>query len=299
MRFLLKGLTRVPLPVLYALGTFIYFVMFDVFRWRRDQVAGDIARAFPEKTAQERERILRQSYRNIADVVMEAIWGFGASAEALARRVTFENRDLVDAARAARQSVVLLTPHFCNWEWLLPAGGSYFSLPIDAVYQKQRVEFLDIFLRDARSRFGGKPIVREDFVYELMNRAATPRGYALIADQTPPRDDKKHWSRFLNRDTAFFIGAEKVARFLDSPVLYVAMRRVARGRYSVRLVALAMPPFDSDSELEETPIMERFARMLEAAVRESPADWLWLQKRWKYPKPEQPAAAGRHRRPRA
>jgi len=267
MRFLLKGLTRVPLPVLYALGTFIYFVMFDVFRWRRDQVAGDIARAFPEKTAQERERILRQSYRNIADVVMEAIWGFGASAEALARRVTFENRDLVDAARAARQSVVLLTPHFCNWEWLLPAGGSYFSLPIDAVYQKQRVEFLDIFLRDARSRFGGKPIVREDFVYELMNRAATPRGYALIADQTPPRDDKKHWSRFLNRDTAFFIGAEKVARFLDSPVLYVAMRRVARGRYSVRLVALAMPPFDSDSELEETPIMERFARMLEAAVR--------------------------------
>jgi len=299
MRFLLKGLTRVPLPVLYALGTFIYFVMFDVFRWRRDQVAGDIARAFPEKTGEERERILRQSYRNIADVVMEAIWGFGASAEALARRVTFENRDLVDAARAARQSVVLLTPHFCNWEWLLPAGGSYFSLPIDAVYQKQRVEFLDIFLRDARSRFGGKPIVREDFVYELMNRAATPRGYALIADQTPPRDDKKHWSRFLNRDTAFFIGAEKVARFLDSPVLYVAMRRVARGRYSVRLVALAMPPFDSDSELEETPIMERFARMLEAAVRESPADWLWLQKRWKYPKPEQPAAAGRHRRPRA
>jgi len=299
MRFLLRGLTRVPLPVLYALGTFIYFVMFDVFRWRRDQVAGDIARAFPEKTGEERERILRQSYRNIADVVMEAIWGFGASAEALARRVTFENRDLVDAARAARQSVVLLTPHFCNWEWLLPAGGSYFSLPIDAVYQKQRVEFLDIFLRDARSRFGGKPIVREDFVYELMNRAATPRGYALIADQTPPRDDKKHWSRFLNRDTAFFIGAEKVARFLDSPVLYVAMRRVARGRYSVRLVALAMPPFDSDSELEETPIMERFARMLEAAVRESPADWLWLQKRWKYPKPEQPAAAGRHRRPRA
>jgi|KBSSwiStaDraftv2_1062776.scaffolds.fasta_scaffold89545_2 KDO2-lipid IV(A) lauroyltransferase len=299
MRFLLKGLTRVPLPVLYALGTFIYFVMFDVFRWRRDQVAGDIARAFPEKTGEERERILRQSYRNIADVVMEAIWGFGASAEALARRVTFENRDLVDAARAARQSVVLLTPHFCNWEWLLPAGGSYFSLPIDAVYQKQRVEFLDIFLRDARSRFGGKPIVREDFVYELMNRAATPRGYALIADQTPPRDDKKHWSRFLNRDTAFFIGAEKVARFLDSPVLYVAMRRVARGRYSVRLVALAMPPFDSDSELEETPIMERFARMLEAAVRESPADWLWLQKRWKYPKPEQPAAAGRRRRPRA
>jgi KDO2-lipid IV(A) lauroyltransferase len=295
MRFLLKAVTRVPLPVLYAVGTFIYVVLFHLFRWRRDQVGGDIARAFPEKGPDERARILQQSYRNIADVVMEAVWGFGATAEAIAKRVTFENRDLVDAAREARQSVVLLTPHFCNWEWLLPAGGAYFGLPIDAVYQKQRVEFLDRFLRDARTRAGGKPIVREDFVYELLSRAAVPRGYALIADQTPPRDGKKHWSRFLNRDTAFFVGAEKVAHFLDSPVLYVAMRRVGRGRYTVRLHPLAMPPFD---EKDDTPIMERFARMLEAAVRESPADWLWLQKRWKYPKTDDPEPDGRRPRTR-
>jgi len=296
MRFLLKALTRVPLPVLYAVGTLIYFVLFHLMRWRREQVESDIQRAFPEKSPAERARILQQSYRNIADVVMEAIWGFGASAEAIARRVNFENRDLVDAAREAKQSVVLLTPHFCNWEWLLPAGGAYFGLPIDAVYQKQRLEVMDSFLRDARTRAGGKPIVREDFIYELMNRAAVPRGYAFIADQTPPRNDKKHWSRFLNRDTAFFVGAEKVAHFLDSPVLYVAMRRVRRGHYSVRLHAIAMPPFDA--EADNTPIMEHFARRLEAAVRESPADWLWLQKRWKYPKTDDPAPEPRRRRAR-
>ena len=158
MRFLLKALTRTPLPVLYAWGWFLHVIVFHIVRWRRDQVASDIALAFPDKPAAERARILRQSYRNIADVVMEAIWGFGASAEALAQRVTFENTSLVDAAVAARQSVVLLTPHFCNWEWLLPAGGARFGLPIDAVYQKQRVATLDRFLLDARSRFGGKPI---------------------------------------------------------------------------------------------------------------------------------------------
>ena len=296
MRFLLQALTRTPLPVLYAGGWVLHVIVFHIVRWRRDQVASDIALAFPDKPAAERARILRQSYRNIADVVMEAIWGFGASAERLAQRVTFENTGLVDAAVAARQSVVLLTPHFCNWEWLLPAGGARFGLPIDAVYQKQRVATLDRFLLDARSRFGGKPILREDFVYELMNRAGTPRGYALIADQTPPRDDKKHWSRFLNRDTAFFVGAEKVARFLDSPVLYVAMRRVGRGRYSVRLLPLAMPPFDDEAGFADVPIMERFARQLEIAIQESPADWLWLQKRWKYPKPDQPETEGRRRR---
>ena len=282
----LKSLTRVPLPLLYAVGWFIYFIVFYIVRWRRDQVANDIALAFPELPAVERATILRRSYRNLCDVVMEALWGFGASGSALKQRVDFENPEIIEHAVAARQSVVLLTPHFCNWEWLLLAGGARFGLPIDAVYQTQRVASVDRFLRDARSRFGGKPIPREDFIYELMSRAGTPRGYALIADQTPPRHDKKHWTRLLNRDTAFFVGAEKVARFLDSPVLYVGMRRVRRGHYSVRMSALAMPPYTLDHDGDDAPIMELFARRLETAVKESPADWLWVQKRWKYPKPE-------------
>ena len=117
--------------------------------------------------------------------------------------------------------------------------------------------------------FRGKPILREDFVYELMNRAGTPRGYALIADQTPPRDDKKHWSRFLNRDTAFFVGAEKVARFLDSPVLYVAMRRVVGVSISICL-AMAAALRRRRRGCGDW-IMERFARQLEIAIQ-SPAE---------------------------
>ena len=31
--------------------------------------------------------------------------------------------------------------------------------------------------------------------------------------------------------------------------------------------------------------MERFARRTEEVTLESPADFLWLQKRWKYPRP--------------
>src|SRR5204862_1087086 len=109
---------------------------FHVFRWRREQVVADIARAFPDKSPRERAAIVHESYRNIADVVMESLWSFGASAEALERRVHFENHDIIDRAVAAKQSVVLLAPHFCNWEWLLGAGAVPFRLPIDAVSPK-------------------------------------------------------------------------------------------------------------------------------------------------------------------
>ena len=78
----------------------------------------------------------------------------------------------------------------------MSAGAATFEFPIDAVYQTLRVKSVDLYLKEARSRFGGKPIPREDFIYELMSRDRSKQGYALIADQTPRPEDRKHWTRW-------------------------------------------------------------------------------------------------------
>jgi KDO2-lipid IV(A) lauroyltransferase len=282
MRFLLKALTHIPLPILYGFGYLAYFIVFHVMRWRRDRAAADIANAFPEKSAQQRADILRRCYRNLADTIVEAFWGFGASADAIKARVTFEDPQLIQRAIDRKQTLLLLAAHHGNWEWLLQAAGAYFPIPIDVVYQPQRIAALDAFLRDVRCRFGGKLIPRKEFVYELLSHAGEPRAYALIADQTPRKKDPKHWTRFLRQDTAFFVGADKIAKFLESPVYFVSMRRVRRGHYVVRLNVLAEPPYEN---FDDAIIVERYARSLESAIVESPADWLWLQKKWKYAKP--------------
>jgi Kdo2-lipid IVA lauroyltransferase/acyltransferase len=277
-----RFLALFPLPALYPWGWCAYILGFHVLRWRRDQVEHDIAVSLPNLSPAQRAEVVRQSYRRVGDLLMEMIWGFGASGQALMRRVAFENPEVVERYEAEARSVVLLTPHYCNWEWLYLAGGARFGLPIDTVYQPHRLKSLDRYLVASRSRFGGRPIPRKEFVYELLKTAGSPRGYSLIADQMPKRNERKHWTRFLGRDTAFYIGADQIARFLDAPVVYVAMRRVRRGYYSVRFDILAEPPYETVGHDE---IMERFARRTEQACLESPADFLWLQKRWKYPRP--------------
>src|SRR4029450_6760903 len=74
-------------------------------------------------------------------------------------------------------------------------------------------------------------------------------------------------TRFLNQDTAFFVGADKIAKILKAPVIYVAMRREGPGRYSVELTLLAEPPYDRDSGPE---IVERYPRRREQDVRRTP-----------------------------
>jgi KDO2-lipid IV(A) lauroyltransferase len=285
MRPLLRSLAALPLPLLYLAADLLAILIRDVLRWRRDQIDRDLAIAFPATSASARAAIRNRSYRNVCAVFVEMLWGSRASASEMKARVVFENPEIITRGADAGHSVVLLAPHYCNWEWLLLSGGATFGFPIDAVYQPQRLAGLDRFLRESRSRFGGKPIAQRDFAFELLNRAGQMRGYALIADQTPRPSDRKTWTRLLNRDTAFFVGAEKVARYLDAPVHYVAMRRVRRGYYTVRVLPLAEPPYD---ETDGTPIMEGFARRLEQEVMREPAEWLWLQKRWKYERSASP-----------
>jgi KDO2-lipid IV(A) lauroyltransferase len=300
MRLVLRFLSRLPLPLLYAFGAFGYLIAFYLMRWHRERAAQSLAHAFPEKPDAERAAILRRNYWNLGQVLAEALWGFAASREEIARRVVVENLDLVEKYQRRGHTVLLLTAHVCNWEWLLPAGGAHFTFPIDTVYKPVRLAGADQFLREARSRFGGTPIPMQTFLYELMRRSGTPRVYALVADQTPQQHmEDKYWTRFLNQDTAFYTGADKIAQFMDAPVIYVAMRRVSRGHYVVTPSVLAEPPYEPGSEL---PIMERFARKLEEEIRARPADWTWVYNKWKYPKPadtEEGSRAGRERRKRA
>ena len=295
MAFLLRILAVFPLPVLYAIRWGLFVAAFHVVRWRVPLARANIESSLVELSPDERRRVLRDCYRNLGVTLMEGIWGYGASAEALRERVRIVNPEIVERCKAQGRSVIMLAGHVCNWEWLLLAAGAHLRIPIDVVYKPLHQAGVDAYVREARRRFGANPIPHRSFLYEVMRRGDEPRAYALLADQTPLQRTPKHWVRFLNRDTAFFLGPEHIARYTDATVVYVAMKRVARGRYEVHLEVIAEPPHGDDLGVE---IVEAYARHLEATIRESPADWLWIHNKWKYPKPADAASERRAARRR-
>ena len=265
MAWVMRILAVFPLPVLHALGWGLYVVVFYLVRWRVALARDNIGAAFPEKTPAEREAILRDCYRNLGMSLLEAVWGYGATGAALRSRVRILNAEVVDRCRAQNRSVIMLAGHVCNWEWLLMAAGAHLSIPIDVVYKPLRLPDVDAYVRDSRRRFGANPIPHKSFLYEVMRRGDEPSAFAMLADQTPLKRTPKHWIRFLNRDTAFFLGPERIARYVDANVVYVAMKRVRRGYYDVHLHVIAEPPYGDDAGRE---IAEAYARHLEATIRE-------------------------------
>jgi Kdo2-lipid IVA lauroyltransferase/acyltransferase len=278
---LLKLLPRLPLSVLYALTDLLYLLVYRVGRFRRALSIGNLQRSFPGKSEAEIDRIARQSYHNAFDMIAEVVKGAALQSAAFGERMRIRNLDLLAPYLAANQPVVLLASHHCNWEWLLLAASSELKVSVDAVYKPLRVAAIDRFMFETRSRFGGNPIAVKDFLVEVLKRRGSARIFALVADQTPPREEEKHWTRFLNQDTAFFVGADKIARIVRAPVFFVGIARTRRGYYDARLQLLATPPYSG----EGTDIIERYARAAEAHITQHPADWLWMYRKWKYKKP--------------
>jgi KDO2-lipid IV(A) lauroyltransferase len=279
--FFLKILSRLPLAALYLLTDGLYLFIYHIWGFRRELSLSNLRNSFPDKSAAEIERIARVSYRNACNMIAEVLKGAVMPPEELRQRVSIVNADILQPYIHAGRPVVLLASHHCNWEWLLLDACLELKIPVDAVYKPLRVSAIDRFMQETRSRFGGHPIPVGNFMIEVMRRREAARAFALVADQTPPHDEEKHWARFLNQDTAFFVGADKIARIARAPVFFVGMHRVRRGYYEANLQLLAKPPYQDGGY----DVIERYVRVAENHIRQYPADWLWMYRKWKYKKP--------------
>ncbi len=274
---LIKLLSRLPLGLLYGVSDVLAFLTMYVVRYRRPMVAKNLRRSFPEKTPAEIRIITRAFYRNLTDVIVETFKGLTISEEALRQRVRFHGMEPVEACYQRGQSVILLTTHQCNWEWLLLAGCSYLSHPVDAVYKPLANKKMDAMMRKARARFGGQPIPKDRVLREVIRRKDQVRAIAVVADQTPAPGTSRHWMKFLHQESGFYRGIEQLPKAAQYPTFFVAMQRARRGYYDVSFILIGTPPYEN----EALSILPQYAKQAERMIRQQPANWLWSHDRWK------------------
>ena len=277
----LKILAKLPLSILYKLSDIFAWVIYNVVRYRKDIVFNNLHNAFPEKNEKDIKRIAKACYKNIADVVIEAIKSSNLSILELNRRVHFVNVEILDPLIKAKQSFLLLAAHQCNWEWLLLTSKNQLGIDVAAIYRPLHNKKYDKLMLESRSQYGVTLIPSKRAIMELMRRRNSLQAIATIADQPPLEGDEKCWVKCLNQDTAFPVGVDKIAKIMKLPAFFIYMRRTKRGFYEVKLEQLANPPYTK----EGYPIAQSYAKAFEKQILMFPNDWIWTNRKWKYRKP--------------
>jgi KDO2-lipid IV(A) lauroyltransferase len=272
----LRALSSLPLGAWHAFGTFLAFFLDRVVGSRNHIIEMQLAACFPDKDRAWIKATRHAFYRNFADVSVEVVKAVTLSREEIDRRVRWVNEEAAREALAAGHSFIIVTSHNCNWEWAL-LKLSMFGCPVHAAYKPLKGRFGDRLMLTVRSRFGAEMIPARRLLMRVMRYKGPPRAIAMVADQAPTSSAIRYFTQFLGLDTAFFVGPEAIARAGKLPVFYFAMRREARGFYSIEFRPIAA----AGEALAEGELIQRYAAEIEALTRENPADWLWNYRRWK------------------
>ena len=270
-----------PTGWLYKFSYVIAFILRDVVRYRRKVAYNNIKNSFPEKSEQEIEQIFHESYRYLADRVVENIKCFTITMNEVEERVVISNPEVLSDCYKRGQHLVMMASHISTWEfggYRAITASEHDNFAVVAVVSNPRFNQL---IQRTRAKMGMNLIMMDkakDFLVQPLKKVTAG---IFISDQSPSNMRTCYWTTFLNQDTAFFTGAERYARNNNAMVIYPKITERKHGYFTAEIIEITRDP----NSLEFGAITEKYVRVIEQQLRENPSDWLWTHKRWKHKKP--------------
>ena len=266
----------------YVVENLIFVLLRYCLRYRMKVVKTNLRNSFPEKDERELAVIRRRFYRTLAEIFVDTINLAGLTPEKGRSLLTVKGLE-EQKERVGGRDWIAMTAHFGCWEYCSFWGLYDPTQIVVAVYHPLRSRIVEAFYQRLRNGdYATTVAMKESLRFYLRNRAGGIGGrnlvMGLIADQNPPRRPDSRWFRFLNQDTIFFDGGEKLALRCQLPVYFVKMERLRRGRYEMSFELI----YDGKEEVAEYDITQRYVRMLEAEIRRRPELWMWSHRRWKH-----------------
>lgn len=278
--YLIRGggfiLGQIPLFILYPLSDFLAWFTSDVIRYRYDVVQENLRNAFPDMIESERKKLSRKFYVNFTDVLVESFKMLSRNPKLIPSRVKIINPELLQNCQQAGRSIVAVSSHYGNWEWMGVGLQELTGIRCLITYKPLSSPLMERLMKEVRQLNGGE-LVSMQQTFRAVSSSKTPVLSLLVSDQAP-HPDNAYWTNFLHQDTPVFLGAERIAKATNSVVVFIAMRRVERGFYTLEFQELTKDP-KSEAEFS---ITEMHLGALEKLIFEDPSNWLWTHKRWKH-----------------
>jgi len=279
--FTLYLLSLLPFRIIYFISDGLYYLLYYVIGYRRKVVRSNLENSFPEKSKAELLKIEKTYFRFMADLLMENVKLLSMSRDSINKRFSLVNHGFVQDMLDQKQSILLATSHYGNWEWAAPGISSIFQGKILGVYKPLTNQDVGKVINSIRAQFGVLLVPMKQTMRTIAEQTDTYMA-VLVSDQTPTRHEKNYFIDFLNQPTSVFQGLEKIAKLTGNPIVYMHIDRPKRGYYEASFKML----YDKPQQTAENEITKGYNLELENIIKAKPEFWIWSHKRWKHKPPQ-------------
>ncbi len=260
------------------------FRLFDAAAPRLRQAAQrNFELALPESSPQQRAAILEGCWQNLARVIADLARFPDIHKHNIHQFIRYDGFEHFEAAKRRGRGVLFATAHLGNWEFSAFAHA-LMAEPMAVVVRPLDNPILDDLSTVYRTLSGNSVIGRgKDFLRPLLSALHHNQAVGILIDQNVTAD-RGIFVDFFGHPACVDSGFARLAARTGAAVIPgYALWSEQESRY-----VLTFEPeveITGDIQADTQAIHAR----LEAAIRRTPHQWMWIHRRWKTRPPGQPS----------
>ncbi len=267
----------IPYRLALALGSFLGWLAFDIFRVRRKVTLTNLTNSLG-RGKDGLARIGCKAYQNIGKSMVEYSLFPSLDKEKILKIVEFEGTEHFDEALRRGKGAIVVAGHFGSWE-LMGAATSQKGYPVDFLVGEQHNLLIDDLMNDYRRSVGIGIIKMGAAAKGVIRALKNNRFVAMLSDQDAGGDGTV--VEFFNRPASTPKGPAAFALKLDVPII---MAFIIRENQKKQRIIIEKPIFvekTPDKEDDIRRLTQAYTRVLEEYIRKYPDHWFWPHRRWK------------------
>ena len=241
----------------------------------------NLERAFPEKSAEEREKIAVEMWSNMARLMVEYVF----VEELIDHDLREGEGGLIEVDGIERfidlrenpRPFIVFTAHTGNFE-LLPIIGAKYGLDVTALFRPPNNPYIAKQLMSARRTHMGHLIPsRVGASWNLASVLEKGQGVGLLVDQKFHKGAK---TQFFGLDVQTNPLLVKLARNYDCEVYPARSIRLPNGKFRLEMEPAIELPRNKNGLIDVNGTAQLLNDKVESWVREYPGQWQWFHDRW-------------------
>jgi KDO2-lipid IV(A) lauroyltransferase len=244
----------------------------------------NLTAAFPEKSPEEIEAILRGVWENLGRGAAEFahidhIWDHIEAQPELGRiDVPRRTNQLFHQLRLDGKPGLIFTCHLGNWEMPALAAVAH-GLDTAILYRRPNIASADQIIQELRQvKMGTLVPAGRDAPLRLAEALRNGRHVGMLVDQYLTNGVDV---TFFGRKTKANPTLARLLRQVECPVHGVRIIRLPGHRFRIELTEEIPPVRNADGKIDVQGTTQAITDVIEGWIREYPEQWLWLHRRWR------------------
>ncbi|MDR3515894.1 MAG: lauroyl acyltransferase [Azospirillaceae bacterium] len=233
----------------------------------------NLRRAMPELDHDERDRILSAMWDNLGRTMAE----YPHLRQICRERVEVIGWDQLRGLVETPRTTLLFSGHFANWE-ALPMVADQRGLALASIYRRPNNPIVDRLLQGCRQTETGHLFAKgRDGARQILATLRKGGTVAMLVDQ---KLNDGLAVPFFGRPAMTAPAIGQMAHLFHCPVLPARIERLAGARFRITIGDPVTFPETGNRAADLLAAMTLVNGTLEHWIRERPAQWLWIHRRW-------------------